>query len=151
MYSQRKEGVSEPHLAVLVNCKRQLRICREYGIARWPRRSLKSKQNKAQKKFHKSLTDALKEAQKWQNSENKKIEARSSGTHSSENLHDSSLFSSGDNEVAKGNESVHRPGSTNKGERLELNLKNDGIKSFGNLIHHTNHRCSYDFCCTNGY
>ena len=25
MYSQRKEGVSEPHLAVLVNCKRQLR------------------------------------------------------------------------------------------------------------------------------
>ena len=110
------------------------RICREYGIARWPRRSLKSKQNKAQKKFHKSLTDALKEAQKWQNSENKKIEARSSGTHSSENLHDSSLFSSGDNEVAKGDESVHRPGSTNKGERLELNLKNDGSKLFGNLF-----------------
>ena len=46
-----------------------------------------------------------------QNSENKKIEARSSGTHSSENLHDlSSLFSSGDNEVAKGN-LIHRPGS----------------------------------------
>ena len=68
------------------------------------------------------------------NSENKKIEARSSGTHSSENLHDSSLFSSGDNEVAKGNESVHRPGSANKGERLELNLKNDGSKLFGNLF-----------------
>ena len=104
------------------------RICRENGIARWPRRYLKSKQNKDRREFHKLLTDALKEAQKLQNPEIR-IKTRNC---SSKNLCDSSF---GDDEVAEGKESVQRQGSANKREVLVTDLaQNDGNKSFGNLF-----------------
>jgi len=104
------------------------RICRENGIARWPRRYLKSKQNKDRREFHKLLTDALKEAQKLQNPEIR-IKTRYC---SSKNLCDSSF---GDDEVAEGKESVQRQVSANKREVLVTDLaQNDGNKSFGNLF-----------------
>ena len=78
------------------------RICRQYGIARWPRRSLKSKQNKA-----------LKEAAKVQN-KLKKARSGSVGGHSSGNIGDSSFRSSGDSDIVAG-ESVHGPGDRMNG------------------------------------
>ena len=91
------------------------RICRQYGIARWPRRSLKSKQNKA-----------LKEAAKVQN-KLKKARSGSVGGHSSGNIGDSSFRSSGGSDIVAG-ESVHGPGDRMNGGGLlsNLTLENGG-------------------------
>jgi len=100
------------------------RICRQYGIARWPRRSLKSKQYKA-----------MKEAAKQHNSKNKLKKARSTGGHSSGGTPGdpgSSFKSSGDSDVIA-DESVHGPGGrVNAGGLLSnLGKTGDGLFTMG--------------------
>ena len=94
------------------------RICRLYGIGRWPRRSLKSKQYKA-----------MKEAVKQQNSQNKLRKARSSGGHSSGGTPrdgGSSFKSPGGNSDAVAGESVHGPGGRMSGGGSLSNLAKTG-------------------------
>ena len=94
------------------------RICRQYGIGRWPRRSLKSKQYKA-----------MKEAAKQQNSQNKLRKARSSGGHSSGGTPrdgGSSFKSSGGDSDAVAGESVHGPGGRMSGGGSLSNLAKTG-------------------------
>ena len=94
------------------------RICRQYGIGRWPRRSLKSKQYKA-----------MKEAAKQQNSQNKLKKARSSGGHSSGGTPrdgGSSFKSSGGDSDAVAGESVHGPGGRMSGGGSLSNLAKTG-------------------------
>ena len=94
------------------------RICRQYGIGRWPRRSLKSKQYKA-----------MKEAAKQQNSQNKLRKARSSGGHSSNGTPrdgGSSFKSSGGDSDAVAGESVHGPGGRMSGGGSLSNLAKTG-------------------------